>query len=153
KGIGGTTNSSVQTFRTVVLPLSATNPMPANNGTLIAPSSMLSWTAGSGATSHDVYFGTNQTNVTNAGQGDAEFRGNQPGTTFNPGPTQPMSMLAVNTEYFWRIDEASCPGSSGRTKGTVWKFTTGNDKASAPIPANNATNQDVNVDIQWTAGI
>ena len=42
-------------------------------------------------------------------------RGNQTGTTFNPGA------LTANTTYFWRIDERN---TAGVRTGTVWSFTT-----------------------------
>ncbi len=42
-------------------------------------------------------------------------RGNQTGTTFNPGT------LTANTTYFWRIDERN---TTGVTTGSVWSFTT-----------------------------
>jgi hypothetical protein len=65
----------------------------------------LSWSAGFGATSHDVYFGTTY---------PPEARGNQSGTTFNPGT------LALTTTYYWRIDEV---GGSGTIIGDDWNFT------------------------------
>jgi hypothetical protein len=70
----------------------------------------LSWTAGSGADSHDVYFGTNPN------PGPSEFQGNQAGTTFDTGP------LGKLTWYYWRIDTVS---SGGTTVGAVWSFRTG----------------------------
>ncbi|MHC4443852.1 MAG: hypothetical protein ACYTA5_14745 [Planctomycetota bacterium] len=57
----------------------ATNPSPANSATIVSITTDLSWTAGSGATSHDVYFGTDST--PDAG----EFKGNQSGVTYDPG--------------------------------------------------------------------
>jgi hypothetical protein len=67
----------------------------------------LSWTAGSGATSHDVYFGT----LTSP-----PFIQNQTATTYDTG-----TMLAATT-YYWRIDEKN---AGGTTAGTVWSFVTG----------------------------
>ncbi|MHC4397513.1 MAG: LamG domain-containing protein, partial [Planctomycetota bacterium] len=67
----------------------------------------LSWTAGSGATSRDVYFGTSSPGAS---------QGNQTATTFDPGTMDP------NTTHYWRIDEVN---ASGTTTGTVWSFTTG----------------------------
>jgi RHS repeat-associated protein len=69
----------------------------------------LSWTAGTGGTSGDVYFGTDPT--PDAG----EFKGNQVGTMYNPG------ILTPSTVYYWRIDEKN---SCGTTTGNVWSFTT-----------------------------
>jgi hypothetical protein len=72
---------------------------------------VLNWTAGSGAASHDVYFG--------AGEPPA-FQGNQPGTSFDPGG------LADGTTYYWRIDELN---EAGTTTGSTWSFTT-----AEPLP-------------------
>jgi hypothetical protein len=67
----------------------------------------LSWTAGAGAVSHDVYFGTISPGA---------FQGNQPSTTFDPG------ILDANTTYYWRIDEKD---NGSTVTGDVWNFTTG----------------------------
>jgi hypothetical protein len=120
-------------------PSAATNPNPANSATGVAITATLSWTAGAGATSHDVYFGTSSPGT---------FRGNQSGTTYNPGS------LAYNTTYYWRINEVN---ASGTTTGTVWSFTTASApqppaKATGPSPANSATNVGVTTDLGWTAG-
>lgn len=66
----------------------------------------LSWVAGTGATAHDVYFGTSY---------PLTFRGTQSATQFSPGALDP------ETTYYWRIDEKN---SSGTREGTVWSFTT-----------------------------
>jgi hypothetical protein len=87
-------------------PGAASNPVPANAATNVSLTQDLSWTAGSGATSHDVYFGTSSPGT---------FRGNQTGTTYDTGT------MSNNTTYYWRIDEKN---ASGTTTGTVWSFTT-----------------------------
>ena len=94
------------------VPGPATNPSPATGARQIPATGVtLSWTAGSGATSHDVYFGTN------SNPGGAEFQGNQPGVTFATGS------LARRINYYWRIDEVNAYGT---TTGTVWTFKTAN---------------------------
>ena len=60
------------TADTIILPGKATSPNPANGATAVSTTNDLSWTAGTGATSHDVYFGTTSPGT---------FRGNQTGTT------------------------------------------------------------------------
>ena len=87
-------------------PGQATNPSPATGATNVAINADLSWTAGTGATSHDVYFGTTSPGT---------FRGNQTGTTFDTGT------MANNTTYYWRIDAKNAQGT---TTGVVWSFTT-----------------------------
>ena len=89
------------------LPGQASNPNPADGATSVSLYADLSWTAGSNAASHDVYFG-----MTSPGA----FRGNQTATTFDPGT------MAYTTMYYWRIDEVN---AGGTTTGTVWSFTTG----------------------------
>ena len=96
-------------------PRKANSPSPVNGGTSVSLTADLSWIVGDGAISHDVYFGTNQTNVADANHSSAEFKGNQIGTTtYDPG-------TLTNDTYYWRIDEV---GTDGTTKGTVWIFTT-----------------------------
>jgi hypothetical protein len=89
------------------LPGQAGNPSPADGATKLLNPVTLSWTAGTDATSHDVYFGTSSGSLT--------FQGNQTGTTFDPGS------LAGKTNYYWRIDEVNAQGT---TTGTEWTFKT-----------------------------
>ncbi len=91
-------------------PDAAAGPVPGNQSSDISLNASLNWTAGSGAESHDVYFGTDPT------PDSGEFKGNQTSTVYNPGT------LDLNTTYYWRIDEKN---SNGTTEGTVWSFTTG----------------------------
>ena len=88
------------------LPEQASNPNPTDNALGIATTANLSWTAGAGATSHDVYFGTTN---------PPPFIRNQGLTTFDPGD------LSQVTKFYWRIDEVN---GWGKTEGTVWNFTT-----------------------------
>ncbi|MHC4799312.1 MAG: DUF6298 domain-containing protein, partial [Planctomycetota bacterium] len=120
-------------------PGQASDPSPANSATDVSINSDLSWTAGSGATSHDVYFGTDST------PDSSEFQGNQAGTTYDPGS------LSSNTTYYWRIDEVN---GYGTTTGVVWSFTTLDvpGQASNPSPANSATDVSISADLSWTAG-
>ncbi len=121
-----------------VAPCKATVPSPPGGGTNVGLSAMLSWTAGVGAASHNVYFGTTSPGT---------LRGNQAGTTFNPGA------LTAGTTYYWRIDEVNVTGT---TTGDVWSFTTvppsPPGKATNPSPANNATNINIQSSLAWTAG-
>jgi len=93
-------------------PGQASNPSPANGATGVATNTDLSWTAGTGATSHDVYFGTTSPGT---------FRGNQTATTYDTGT------MAEDTTYYWRIDAKNAQGT---TTGVVWSFTT----AQAGVP-------------------
>ncbi|OHB54196.1 MAG: hypothetical protein A2Y12_17120 [Planctomycetes bacterium GWF2_42_9] len=96
-------------------PSQASSPSPVNSATNISQTPNLSWVWGTETMSHDVYFGANQTNVTNATRTSSEYSGNQIGTAYKAGT------LAPNTIYYWRIDEV---GKGGTKKGTTWSFTT-----------------------------
>jgi hypothetical protein len=87
------------------LPGQASNPSPSDGATKLQNPVTLSWTAGTDATSHDVYFGTSSGSLT--------FQGNQAGTSFDPGS------LAAKTRYYWRIDEVNAQGT---TTGLEWEF-------------------------------
>jgi hypothetical protein len=118
-------------------PGSASNPNPADGATGVYIDTDLSWTAYSGATSHDVYFGTTN---------PPPFVVNQTGTTYDTG-TMPNS-----TTYYWRIDEKN--PHQGSTTGVVWSFTTASPpgQATNPSPANGATGVSETADLSWTAG-
>ncbi|MHC4544740.1 MAG: right-handed parallel beta-helix repeat-containing protein [Planctomycetota bacterium] len=102
----GKTTGTVWSFTTRALPGQASDPDPVHGATWVSTTADLSWTAGSDATSHDVYFGTTSPGM---------FQGNQSGTTFDPG------RMAYSTTYYWRIDEV---GDEGKTNGLVWIFKT-----------------------------
>ncbi len=96
-------------------PSTAYNPNPADGAKWVDADADVSWSAGAGAVKHDVYFGTNQADVAN-GTGGTLKSSQQATKTYEPGT------LALDTTYYWRIDEYD----SGGTKypGTVWSFTT-----------------------------
>jgi len=116
----------------------AINPTPFNTATNVALDANLSWTAGLGAVSHDVYFGTDST------PDETEFQGNQPGTTFDP-----CDILAPGTTYYWRIDEVNEPNT---VTGDVWSFATISGQPSSPSPANYATGVAMHPILSWTPG-
>ncbi|GAH59027.1 unnamed protein product, partial [marine sediment metagenome] len=128
-------------FTTASAPGQASNPSPGDAVTDVAIDAVLSWTAGSDTTSHDVYFGINPT------PGEAELQGNQIDTTF-------VVSMNYATTYYWRIDEV---GPGGTTTGTtVWSFTTlpspPPGQATNPSPTNGAVEVLVDADLSWTAG-
>jgi len=84
----------------------ASNPNPADGAGWVGITTDLSWTAGYGATSHDVYFGTSSPPL---------FVCNQTAAIFDPGT------MVYSTKYYWRIDEVN---KWGKTTGQVWSFTT-----------------------------
>jgi hypothetical protein len=73
----------------------ADNPLPLNMANIVSTAPFLTWTAGSGADQHDLYFGTNPT------PGAGEFKGRQSGLGYDPGT------LTVGQTYYWRVDEVN----------------------------------------------
>jgi len=96
-------------------PGKAANPNPPDAATNVATLPTLSWTPGTGAVSHQVYFGTTS---------PGEPQGDQTANTFNPGSLSP------DTVYYWRIDETN---DLGTTTGDVWSFTTTADSSYSLI--------------------
>jgi len=95
--------------------LTAHDPTPRDGDKWIDVGADLSWVAGATGIKRDVYFGTSQTDVAN-GTGGTLKSSQQTKVTYDPGS------LALNTTYYWRVDEYN----SGGTKfpGVVWSFTT-----------------------------
>jgi len=91
------------------LPEPATAPSPPDNASGTGLGADLEWTAGAHTDTYDVYIGTVKP------LGPDAFLGNQPGTTYDPGP------LAANTTYYWRVDAVNAEGS---IRGCTWSFTT-----------------------------
>jgi len=119
-------------------PGQASSPTPADLASDVATNATLSWSAGSGASSHLVHFGTSN---------PPAFVQGQTGTSYDPGG------LANSTTYYWRIDEVN---GSGTTTGAVWSFTTAAPQppgaASSPTPADGASSVDIDQNLSWAAG-
>jgi hypothetical protein len=109
---------------TVQLPSKATNPIPGNGVSGISINVDLSWANGGGATSYDVYFGTDLT------PDSGEFKGNQATTAYDPGA------LNYDTTYYWRIDAKN---DDGTTAGDVWSFTTEEAPSIVTVSATDGT--------------
>jgi len=110
----GTTIHTGNVWSFTSVPLIACKPVPANGAKGLPTDVDLSWTAGVGAVTHDVYFGNNQADVA-AGTGGT-FKGNKPLATYDPGD------LTKGVTYYWRIDEHDAAGKV--YTGEVWRFTT-----------------------------
>lgn len=81
----------------------ASMPVPPTGNQNVKLDADLMWLGGLGATSYEVYFGTDPQNLV--------YQGSQTNNIFDPGE------LNANTMYYWRVD--------ANTKGDVWHFTTG----------------------------
>lgn len=95
-------------------------PVPADGEMEVDSASSLSWTAGLGAVTHQVYLGTNETSVANAKTSSVEYQGTQAAVGLSP-----ASPLEKGKVYYWRIDEVE-PGGVVN-KGLIWSFTTASD--------------------------
>jgi hypothetical protein len=96
----------------------AINPDPKQNNEhveLTSGGKLLQWTAGSGAVSHNIYFGTDLTAVDNATTASPEFKGNQALAN----NSYQVNGLYTGATYYWRVDEVL---SNGIEKGNVWRF-------------------------------
>jgi len=104
---------------------------------------VLSWSAGDGATSHEVYFGTNEALVSARDVSVIKQ------TAYSPGSWTVDSDLLSFQTYYWAIDE-----NPGPTLGQVWGFTMANlAKAGSTSPVNGATNVNPTVVLSWASGI
>jgi len=94
-----------------IVPLTAWKPVPRDGAKWVDPNGKLSWSPGSGAVMHYVYFGDNFDTVNNATGAPPQTQ-----TTYDPAGT-----LGFEKVYYWRVDEFD---GSATHKGDVWRFTT-----------------------------
>jgi len=105
----------------LLLPVRAVHPYPANTAQNVPQIITLSWSAGENATHHDVYFGASAEAVADADPTiTAVYRGRQAAgaTTFDPGE------LEWGKTYYWRVDEVNAAEADSPWTGAVWSFTT-----------------------------
>ncbi len=99
----------------------ATDPTPGDETTDVMRDTVLSWTPGEFAATHDVYFGTSFEDV------DAASRSNPLGVLVSQGQTadsyDPEGLLELGQTYYWRVDEVNAAPDSTIFKGDVWSFT------------------------------
>jgi hypothetical protein len=98
-------------------PLTAYLPQPADDGSNVPLSPVLSWTAGQSATGHHVYFGTDRQAVEEGAAGTD--KGSLGATELSYTITE---ALKPDMTYFWRVDETSLGGVVHT--GPVWSFNT-----------------------------
>ncbi len=98
------------------------NPQPANGAEDVDVRTLLSWTGGAYATSHDVYLGTSR-GVVAAADGNSDSSvvfASVDANSFDPGD------LEFDTLYFWRVDAVNDVNPDSPWKGITWSFTTAN---------------------------
>ncbi|KRD08932.1 pectate lyase [Flavobacterium sp. Root901] len=93
----------------------ARTPQPANRDEHVADKNIiLKWDASKNAVAHQLYFGEDQNEVTNANESSKEYKGKLTETAF------PLSNLYSLSTYYWRVDEIDSKGNV--TLGNVWSF-------------------------------
>jgi hypothetical protein len=117
-----------------VLPTGATNPKPQNEAVDVQRDSILTWTPGIYAASHNLFFSTdfndvNEATVTNPLSAtvveDLDVNSYEPGR------------LEFDTVYYWRVDEVNAPSAPGTYYGPVWSFTA--EPVALKVPASDIT--------------
>ncbi len=91
------------------------SPLPSEGDTHWEQANGLAWTAASGASSHNVYLGTDSATVQNATTSSKEYKGNK--------NTASYALSGLNTfqaAYWWRVDEKFSDGTI--VKGDVIPF-------------------------------
>ncbi|MHC4987974.1 MAG: PKD domain-containing protein [Planctomycetota bacterium] len=121
---------------TVLSPKIATDPNAPDGATGVDVAPTLSWTAGGGAISHDVWFGTDPDALVLVSD-------DQAGTTYAPGT------LIKGQTYYWAVDEYD--GTETHV-GAVWSFTVVAPAADTSVwtnadPANNLWSSEANWDV------
>jgi len=111
--IGGSATYKGDIWIVIVRPTIPYDPVPINDAPFVDISIELSWSPGTNAISHVVYFGDNAEDV-QAGTADTN-KGTVDGTTFTP------ETLEYEKDYYWRVDAND--GTTIHT-GEVWTFRT-----------------------------
>jgi len=104
----------------LALPLKASSPTPRSGSIDVKQTTDINWGAGDEATSHEVYFGTDEEAVRNATTASPEFKGTKAlgDESYDPGN------LEWEATYYWRVDEINPANPDSPWLGNVWSFTT-----------------------------
>lgn len=108
---------------TLMPPDRAMNPDPAHLATDVQRDKTLGWDAADRAQTYEVYWGTDQTAVTNATTASPEYQGSVSTNSLYP------ALGVATTTYYWRVDTVN---GVGTTKGDTWSYTTGTTIVSQP---------------------
>jgi concanavalin A-like lectin/glucanase superfamily protein/F5/8 type C domain-containing protein len=104
-----------------VIPELAGNPDPEHEAIDISRDTVLNWSLGEFASTHDVYLGTAFDDVNDASRTnpmDVLAGQSQSAATYDPG------RLEFGQTYYWRVDEVNAAPDNTIFKGAVWSFAT-----------------------------
>jgi len=99
----------------------AQEPSPEDEAIDVPRDTVLGWTPGVAAATHDVYFGTSFDDVNDASRSDGLgvlVSQDQTDATYDPD-----GLLEFGQTYYWRIDEVNAAPDYAVFKGDVWSFT------------------------------
>ena len=113
----------------------ASGPSPASAAEDTLVDTVLSWTPGMSATTHDIYFGESYETVDG---GTVPTIAGQDANSFDPG------RLAFDTTYFWRVDEITSAPGNAVLRGSTWSFTTEPHAVMIPVDVNHVTASSAN---------
>ncbi len=138
--ICGTTSSAVWSFTTVCPVPGAFNLISPPNGTTGIPTAnvLLDWQDSSGATSYNLYFGTNPTPLL--------YQSNILSSQFT------IPSLSQSTTYYWRVEAVN---ACGTTSSSTWSFTTETgcippDPPQLISPPNGSTDLIPPIELVWS---
>jgi hypothetical protein len=120
-------------------PSATTLSAPSNGATGVSTAPTLSWSAASGATSYDVYFGTATSPA---------FYSNTASTSL------PLSALSNGTTYYWRVVAKNSCGSAASSSTSSFTTVTSCTLPGTPTvsaPANGATGVATSTTLSWSA--
>ena len=103
----------------------AVDPIPADDASDVQRKPTLRWRPGLYADTHDVYFGSDVNEVSDANTANLASYPNVDFTNVAVDSYQP-GLLEADTSYYWRVDEVNDAHPDRLWTGTVWSFTTGN---------------------------
>ncbi|MHC4334758.1 MAG: LamG domain-containing protein [Planctomycetota bacterium] len=143
-------NDWFHTLHAVFYRAKATEPFPSDRRDKIGKTPTLSWWPGEYAAGHEVYFGTDYNQVTDANTGSPVYVGQQPLADTNFAPCDFFGELGDCVTYHWRVDEVN--GLEGYWKGRTWSFRTVGCCASQPRPPDSAPDEARNLRLVWNNG-
>ena len=122
------------TVVSVMDPALAYNPSPSAGSSDVLRDVVVSWTPGISDQKHDVYFGTNLDDVTNASRTDPLDVLIIEGHDANH---YDFGRLEFGQTYYWRVDEINSPPDSTLFRGDLWSFTV--EPFAYPLPGESIT--------------